>query len=65
METVIASAETELSDTEEQQARLVNSLLIPWYQSFIAHVKAVQDLVSKFHVCWMMICFGPVVKYFI
>lgn len=63
METLIALAQTELSDTEEQQAQLVNSLLIPWYQSFTTHVEAVQDLISKFLVCWMMICLEPVVEY--
>lgn len=41
---------------------MVNSLLIPWYQCFITHVEAVQDLVSKFLLCWMMICLGPVVE---
>ncbi len=41
---------------------MVNSLLIPWYQSFTTHVEAVQDFVSKTLVCWMMICVGPVVE---
>lgn len=63
METLIALASAELSDTEEQQAQSANSSLIPWYQSFTAHVEAVQDLISKFLVCWRMICLEPVVEY--
>lgn len=65
METLIACAQTKLSDTEEEQAHLVNSLLIPWYQSFTTHVEAVQDCVSKFLVCLMMICLGSVVEYLV
>ena len=62
METLIASALTELRDAEQQQAQLVNSLLIPWYQSLTTHVEVVQDLIPKFLVCWKKICLGPVVK---
>lgn len=63
MKMLIASAQTDLTNAEEEQAQLVNSCLIPWYQSFAAHVEAVKDLISKFLVCLRMICFRVVVEY--
>lgn len=62
METLIAQAER--SDTEEAQAQLINSSLIPCYQSFTTFMEVVQDLASKFLVYWRMICLGSVVEYF-
>lgn len=48
METLIGGAQGELSDREKQQAQLVNSSLIPWYQSFTTHVEAVQTFFPSF-----------------
>lgn len=62
MKKLISSAQTDHTNAEEEPAQLVNSCLIPWYQSFAAHVEAVKDLISKFLVCLRMICFGAVVN---
>lgn len=35
------------NDIELQPTQLLNSILIPWSQSFTRHMEMVQDLVSK------------------